>query len=351
MSFEVIPRTDIDKFIKASIPEHLDVFRDFFGNYVDGMLNHSKLTDRLEPIDSFYNLFGDQSLFPLLTFTPKLAAYSKYDIRNLVALSSVDVGPAFFQAFFSHFYDRFEIFYEDNAGNRYEHVASVLYTDEGAASDDGTFTDQGIGHGVYALGAYVIFTVKDLATVQAQWTDVIHLLSLLKPGRLVVYQYPTLDIRINQLDSLDPECDPSLLDYVTPISYEQAPDASRPLKLITDAHPPLLTDALLTTDNFSTLDRLNALATVRLSGPTFTTFTQAGRVSVVDKGDYYYYVGEFLVTVPFTQAVLVGGSDFFGVQFEATPYFAGFNRTGALNLRFSMKVRKGVNVPTPSTAT
>jgi hypothetical protein len=208
---EVIARTDIEAFAANTFPEHLDVIKAAFIEYLDSTFNHSDLTPQLTALPTYFDQFQESSISQMLMYDKALAQYSHYDIRSIIGLSIVNEGPGFFTRFFSHFFDRFELFYSDYMENRYETLSGVIYTDEGHLTDGHNFTDDGIGVGPYCILATVIFGIAERAAVESVYYDAYRLLTIMKPARLFVFLIPTVDIRFNELLSGDEQYIPALV--------------------------------------------------------------------------------------------------------------------------------------------
>ena len=336
----VVERTDIDAFISSSVPEYLSVFRQFFAEYTDALLNGSSFSATLAKLPLYFNQFETSDLPPLLQYDTKLAAYSSYDIRNLVALSMVDDGPSFFTQFFAHFFERFELYYADRNENRYETLSGVLYTDDGQVTDSLIFTDEGIGEGCYALMAQVIFYMSERAAIAAQWADIYAMLTLMKPARLFVHQVPTLDFHINAIDPTDPAYDEDYASYFT-VDFNALPS-----KLVTDVG--LKTDGGggLTTDYASLADYLATLTVVAVKyadAPTVTE-TLTGKVYIVEKVQSLYVAIEAAIEKEIVYLALSGASEIFHATVLTDLFIQGFSTTETMKIRFTWTVPKGTGL-------
>lgn len=340
----LVPREDIQKYIEKAIPPHLDVFRRFFTEFDDVLLNESRAADALSIILNYYNHFETSGISPMLVYDKRLLEFSGLDIRNLIALSISDAGPSFYTQFFASFFERFELYYSDSEENRYENISGLIYTDEGHFTDDATFTDEGVGQGAYCLLADILTNPYEFLHNQQYIPIAANLMVPMRPGRLHVFVRPVVEVRLNQLIFSDPEYDATLVTGDE--RFFENVTTSLPARLETDASPEILTDGdpPVTTDNVSTIDFLQSLSNINVkyaSDPN-TTVQLPLTNKIIDQGDSVLYMAEIVIPENIVWFSLTGAVNPFSATVVRNIFIEGFVKDPVHEvLRLSWSVKKG----------
>ena len=199
---DLFDKTKIDKYINRIVPEHFPFINKSMNAYLYSLLNYSSITDELSNLESFFNIFENNTATNSYTiFDDRLIQFLNEPIQDILVLALQNQNVSLFQLFYSRYFDKFEMNYKNSQGYFSTGLDfTPTTTDVGDTTDEGNTTDT-LPTGLYFMEVKVYYNYDNYDDVKEKKDIVVPLISVIKPAWIFFVFQPVLELDITDDDT------------------------------------------------------------------------------------------------------------------------------------------------------